>query len=82
VTHSAGERSIEKPMQRFLDLVKVVLMDAVEQAVVDQAKNIGGADLNSKTEKSAGTPIAMPLLADCTTRLARHRYALSDSNAL
>jgi hypothetical protein len=35
-----------------------------------QAKNIGGADLNGKTEKSAGTPNAMPLLTDCSGVLA------------
>jgi hypothetical protein len=47
-------------------------MDAVDQAAVDQAKNIGGADLNGKPEKAAGTPITMPSLTDCFRGLARH----------
>jgi hypothetical protein len=75
VPHNAGERSIEKPMQCLLDVVKVVLMDAVEQATVDQAKSIGVADLNGKAEKSAGTPNAMPLPTDGSSRFS-HDHSL------
>jgi hypothetical protein len=75
VTHNAGERLVEKPMQRFFDPGQGILMDAVEQATVDETQNIGGADLNGKTEKSAGTPIAMPLLTDGGSRFI-HDHSL------
>jgi hypothetical protein len=67
-----GECLIEKPIQRFLDLVEVVPMHAVEQAAVDQAEDVSVADLDGKTEKSAGTPIAMPSLPNCFRSLGRH----------
>jgi hypothetical protein len=74
VTHNAGERSIEKPMRRFLDLVKVVLMYAVEQATVDKSANVGGADLDRHTKKAAVAAIAMPSLTDCRNRFRRHDH--------
>jgi hypothetical protein len=80
VTCGAGERPIKKPMQCPLDLVKVVLMDAVEQAAVDQAQNIGGADLNGKTEKSAGMPVAMPSLTDGGGRFSHDPWLLKPTS--
>jgi hypothetical protein len=68
VTHNAGERSVEKRMQCSLDLVRVVLMHAVEQATVDKFANVVDADLDRHTKKTAGTPIAMPLLTDGGSR--------------
>jgi hypothetical protein len=63
-----GERLIEKPKQRLLDLVKVVLMHTVEQATVDKSANVVGPDLDRYTKKAAVAAIAMPSLTDSGSR--------------
>jgi hypothetical protein len=72
VTYNAGERLVEKHMQCSLDLIKVVLMDAVEQAAVDQAEDVRITDLYTYNTEPAGTPIAKPPLPDCFRAIARH----------
>jgi hypothetical protein len=75
VTHNAGERSVEKRMQCSLDLVRVILMQTVEQATVDKSANVVGADLHRHTNKAAVAAIAMPLLTDGGSRFS-HDHTL------
>jgi hypothetical protein len=75
MTHNAGERLVEKRMQCSLDLVRVVLMQTVEQAAVDKSANVVGADLDRHTNKAAVAAIAMPSLTDGGSRLI-HDHSL------
>jgi hypothetical protein len=67
-----GERLVEKRMQCSLDLVKVVLMNAVEQATVDKSANVAGTDLDRHTNKAAVAAIPMPSLTDGGGRFRHH----------
>jgi hypothetical protein len=75
VTHNASERLVEKRMQCSLDLIRVVLMDAVEQAAVDKSANVVAANLDRHTKKAAVTAIAMPSLTDGSSRFI-HDHSL------
>jgi hypothetical protein len=55
-------------MQCSLDLVRVVLMQTVEQATVDKPANVVGADLDRHTKEAAVAAIAMASLTDGGSR--------------
>jgi hypothetical protein len=81
VTHNAGERLVEKPIQCSLDVVRVVSMHPIEQAPVDESANVVGADLYRHTNKAAVAAIAMPSLTDGGSRFI-HDHSLPDRNPL
>jgi hypothetical protein len=69
--HQAGRDSVRGGLERCLIRAQARFLVYLGARIPEQqAKNIGGADLNGKTEKSAGTPNAMPLLTDCSGVLA------------